>query len=81
MFGRKSNSTGLVDTTHLFDDSWVRQLQETQRELAEEAHGVDNAQKEKTEIRHGKPEEEFEVGNLVLIYSKATSIGVEYCWS
>ncbi|KAL6061840.1 hypothetical protein QOT17_012562 [Balamuthia mandrillaris] len=75
MFGRKSNGTGLVDTTHLSDDSWVRQLQETQRALAEEARGVDNAQKEKTEKRHGKSEEEFKVGDLVLIHSKATSIG------
>ncbi|KAL6047134.1 hypothetical protein QOT17_016535 [Balamuthia mandrillaris] len=74
MFGRKSNGTGLVDTTHLFDDSWVRQLQETQHALAEEARGVDNAQKEKTEKRHGTLEEEFKVGDLVLIHSKATSI-------
>ncbi|KAL6044763.1 Chromobox protein 1, partial [Balamuthia mandrillaris] len=70
-----SNGTCLVDTTHLSDDSWVRQLQETQRELAEEARRVDNAQKEKTKKRHGKLEEEFKVGDLVLIHSKATSIG------
>ncbi|KAL6062990.1 Chromobox protein 1 [Balamuthia mandrillaris] len=75
MFGRESNGTCLVDTTHLSDDSWVRQLQETQRELAEEARRVDNAQKEKTKKRHGKLEEEFKVGDLVLIHSKATSIG------
>ncbi|KAL6040349.1 Chromobox protein 1 [Balamuthia mandrillaris] len=77
MFGRKSNGTGLVDTTHLSDDSWVRQLQETQRELAEEAHGVDNIQKKKMEKRHGKPEDEFKVGDLVLIHSKATSVDRE----
>ncbi|KAL6057617.1 reverse transcriptase [Balamuthia mandrillaris] len=59
MFGRKSHGTGLVDTTHLSDNLWVRQLQETQCEHAEEAHGVDNTQKEKMEIWHGKPEEEF----------------------
>ncbi|KAL6077631.1 Chromobox protein 5 [Balamuthia mandrillaris] len=75
MFGRKSNGTNLVDTTHLSDDSWVRQLQETQRELAEEACRVDSVQKKKTEKRHGKPEDEFKVGNLVLIHSKATSVG------
>ncbi|KAL6070798.1 hypothetical protein QOT17_006555 [Balamuthia mandrillaris] len=61
MFGRKSNSTGLVDTTHLFNNLWVRQLQETQCELPNEARGVDNIQKKKMEKQHGKPEDEFKL--------------------
>ncbi|KAL6048528.1 hypothetical protein QOT17_020968 [Balamuthia mandrillaris] len=53
-----------------------QQLQETQHKLAKEAHRVDNAQKEKTEKPHGKLEEEFKVGDLVLIHSKST-----YAWT